>query len=86
MDDGLAVAPRNIDWSLSDMETQDDKRQMLDEMQRHAAGIDVRPDSTAGHMYSCVANGKLYCEHDMAILALVLNGADITEVITTDSW
>ena len=79
MDDGPVVAGRS-----SGMEFQDDKTQMLDEMQCHGRSIDERTDSIGGQLHSCVANGKLYCESDMAILASVLKGVDITEVYSPE--
>ena len=50
MDDGMVVAPRNLDGISSGMETQDDKGQMLGEMRRQGDGIDVRLDSIGSQL------------------------------------
>ena len=62
------------------MKMQDNKRQRLDGMRHHGNGIDVHHDSVAQQLHSCVANGKLYCDHDMTLLAAVLKGVGISEV------
>ena len=49
-------------------------------MQDHLDNINVRPDCRRQQLYSCVANGKLYNEEDIGVLASVLKGVDITEV------
>ena len=44
----------------------------------------MRPDSGRQQLYSCVANAGLHREVDIEILAMVLNGADITEVFSPE--
>ena len=68
------------------MEIQDNRRQRLGRMWQHGDSIDVRPDSDAGQLHSCVANGELYCDRDMALLAEVLLGADITNVFSPKTF
>ena len=51
-----------------------------DDMQVHMDSIDVRPDSYPQQIFSCVANGRLYNESDIGVLAAVLKGVDITEI------
>ena len=53
-------------------------------MRDHFEGIEVRPDCQRQQLYSCVANGKLYNDADIAILSSVLKGADITEVFSPE--
>ena len=49
-------------------------------MPEHFSFIEVRPVCERQQLYSCVANGGLYSESDTGILAMVLKGADVTEV------
>ena len=53
-------------------------------MQDHFNSIEVRPDCERQQLYSCVANGGLYSESDIGMLAMVLKGADITEVFSPE--
>ena len=46
--------------------------------------IDVELDDGRQQLYSCVANGKLYRESEIEILAAVLKGTDITEVYSPE--
>ena len=54
------------------------------EMQEHFNTIDVELDDGRQQLYSCVANGKLYRESEIEILAAVLKGTDITEVYSPE--
>ena len=49
-------------------------------MKQHFEAIDVEPDDGRQQSYSCVANGKLYCESEIEVLAAVLKGVDVTEI------
>ena len=51
---------------------------------QHCKDIDVETDDGRQQLYSCVANGKLYNDHDVHILALVLKGVDITEIYSPE--
>ena len=51
---------------------------------QHCKDIDVETDDGRQQLYSCVANGKLYKDHDVHILALVLKGVDITEIYSPE--
>ena len=53
-------------------------------MQHHFNYIEVRPDCERQQLYSCVANGRHYSESDIGLLAMVLEGADITEVFSPE--
>ena len=46
--------------------------------------IDVHLDSVSQQVYSCVANGKLYNDSEIAILAAVVKGVDITEIFSPE--
>ena len=67
-----------------------DKRQRLDnvnqfdDMYAYLSGIPVVHDDVPQHMFSCVANGKYYKESDVAVLAAVLKGVDITEIFSPE--
>ena len=52
----------------------------FDDMYAYLSGISVVHDDVPQQMYSCVANGKYYKESDVAVLAAVLKGVDITEI------
>ena len=53
-------------------------------MQELFNSIEGRPDCERQRLYSCAANGGLYCESDIGIFAMVLKGADITEVFSPE--
>ena len=44
----------------------------------------MRPDCERQQLHWCVANGRLYSEADIGILAMVLKGVDITEVFSPE--
>ena len=54
------------------------------QLRDHLGSIPVCPDCERQQLYSCAANGGLYNEADIKILAMVLNGADITEVFSPE--
>ena len=54
------------------------------QLRDHFDTISVRPDCERQQLYSCVANGGLYNEADIKILAMVLKGADVTEVFSPE--
>jgi hypothetical protein len=53
-------------------------------MQEHFKTIDVELDDGRQQLYYCAANGKLYRESEIEILAAVLKGTDITEVYSPE--
>ena len=58
----------------------DDDTDNVDDMLSHFATVLVRPDCVGQQLHSCVANGKLYNDDEMKLLACMLSGVDITEV------
>ena len=53
-------------------------------MQNHLISIEVRPDCKRQQLYTGVANGGLYSESDIGILAMLQKGADITGVFSPE--
>ena len=49
-------------------------------MKRYVKWNDVPPDRGMQKCCSCVANGKIYDESEIAILASVIKGVAITEI------
>ena len=74
----------------NDNDNDNDNRQRLDIVNQHddmyayLSGIPVVPDDAPQQMFSCVANGRYYKESDVAVLAAVLKGFDITEIFSPE--
>ena len=78
---GLAPEPTIGDSTLC---TRTSKTDVSNSMRENFDGIGVKPDCEKQQIFSCVANGKLYNENDIAVLAAVLKGVDITEVFSPE--
>ena len=50
----------------------------------HLTGMDVKCDSPEQQIYSCVANGKLYREDEIEVLAAICKGVDVTEIFSPE--
>ena len=53
-------------------------------LEDHLASINVHCDSIEQQICSCVANGKLYRDAEIEILAAVCKGVDITETFSPE--
>ena len=53
-------------------------------MYAYLSGVPVVHADVPQQMFSCVANGKYYKKSDVAVLAAVLKGVDITEIFSPE--
>ena len=72
--------PRNVNRGPKIVVLEDDRG--VDSLRAHAEGIHVRPDCVGLQLHSCVANGKMYNDDEMRVVACMLSGVDITEVFS----
>ena len=54
-----------------------------DSMLNHLKSIDTRPDCIGQQLHACVADGKMYDDDKMRVIACILSGVDITEVFNS---